>query len=429
MSKTQFQYDSRTEKRERALLVTVKDSPGSQTMAEFSQQELISLTETMGMEVAESVIVPIKAPRSTYLIGTGKVKELCEMSEELEVDCIIFDQDLNPSQQRNWEKISEICVIDRREVILQIFADRASTKEAVLQVALARQEYSLPRLTRAWTHLSRQRGGSKGTRGEGETQLEVDRRLVMKHISQIKKDLKGVRAHRETQRKQRQALPVPTGSIVGYTNAGKSSLLKALTDADVLIEDKLFATLDPTTRKIRLPGGAEILLTDTVGFVQNLPHDLVDAFRSTLEETKYSDFIIHLIDASHPEPATCYQTTLDVLESLGCTDKPAVIVINKVDLCDDMIPLAAIRRKDYPIVSISAKTGEGIDKLLETIEQIVFDIYPIETYHLPQDRYDVLAFMRKNGSVITEDFQDDQIVVSIRMPDRFKSAIRPFLVQ
>ncbi|MCF7934139.1 MAG: GTPase HflX [Spirochaetia bacterium] len=429
MSKTQFQYDSRTEKRERALLVTVKDSPGSQTMAEFSQQELISLTETMGMEVAESVIVPIKAPRSTYLIGTGKVKELCEMSEELEVDCIIFDQDLNPSQQRNWEKISEICVIDRREVILQIFADRASTKEAVLQVALARQEYSLPRLTRAWTHLSRQRGGSKGTRGEGETQLEVDRRLVMKHISQIKKDLKGVRAHRETQRKQRQALPVPTGSIVGYTNAGKSSLLKALTDADVLIEDKLFATLDPTTRKIRLPGGAEILLTDTVGFVQNLPHDLVDAFRSTLEETKYSDFIIHLIDASHPEPATCYQTTLDVLESLGCTDKPAVIVINKVDLCDDMIPLAAIRRKDYPIVSISAKTGEGIDKLLETIEQIVFDIYPVETYHLPQDRYDVLAFMRKNGSVITEDFQDDQIVVSIRMPDRFKSAIRPFLVQ
>jgi GTPase len=429
MSKTQFQYDSRTEKRERALLVTVKDSPGSQTMAEFSQQELISLTETMGMEVAESVIVPIKAPRSTYLIGTGKVKELCEMSEELEVDCIIFDQDLNPSQQRNWEKISEICVIDRREVILQIFADRASTKEAVLQVALARQEYSLPRLTRAWTHLSRQRGGSKGTRGEGETQLEVDRRLVMKHISQIKKDLKGVRAHRETQRKQRQALPVPTGSIVGYTNAGKSSLLKALTDADVLIEDKLFATLDPTTRKIRLPGGAEILLTDTVGFVQNLPHDLVDAFRSTLEETKYSDFIIHLIDASHPEPATCYQTTLDVLESLGCTDKPAVIVINKVDLCDDMIPLAAIRRKDYPIVSISAKTGEGIDKLLETIEQVVFDIYPVETYHLPQDRYDVLAFMRKNGSVITEDFQDDQIVVSIRMPDRFKSAIRPFLVQ
>lgn len=427
MSRTQYQYDTSTEKEESALLVTIKEPGTSQSAAEFSSEELISLTQTMGMHVSRACIVPIRSPRSAYLIGTGKMHELCREAEELEVDCIIFDQNLSPSQQRNWEKSAERCVIDRTEVILQIFADRASTKEAVLQVALARQEYSLPRLTRAWTHLSRQRGGSKGTRGEGETQLEVDRRIVTRHISKIKQELKKVRAQRETQRKQRQGIPVPTGSIVGYTNAGKSSLINLLSDAEVLVEDKLFATLDPTTRKIRLPNGSEVLLTDTVGFVQNLPHDLVDAFRSTLEETRYSDFLIHVIDCSHPEPERCYNTTCEVLETLDCSDKPVIIVLNKIDLCPDLMHMASIRSKSKFVVPVSVKEDKGIDELLKEIERILFDMYPIETYRLPQDRYDLLNFMKKNGSVISEDFQEEYIEVRIRIPERFKSAIRPFI--
>ncbi len=426
MNKTQFQYDSNTERNHCSLLVTIRYPQESETITEFSQQELISLTKTMGMDVSKAMIVTIKSPKSAYLIGTGKMKEICALADDLAVDCIIFNQDISPSQQRNWERSSQRCVIDREEVILQIFADRASTKEAILQVAYARQKYSLPRLTRAWTHLSRQQGGSKGARGAGETQLEVDRRLVMRQISHIKQELQGVRAHRETQRKQRQGVSVPTGSIVGYTNAGKSSLLKVLTNADILIENKLFATLDPTTRKLHLSGGTDVLLTDTVGFVQNLPHNLIDAFRSTLEETRYSDFLIHLIDASHPEPERCYQTTINVLESIGCTDKPSIIVINKVDLCDNLLHLASIRQKNQRVIPISVKSGEGIEDLRKAIEEIVFDVYPKETYILPQDRYDVLAFIRKNGSVISEDFQEDQIVIEARIPDKFRSAIRAY---
>lgn len=426
MSKTVFQYNIEGLTKERALLVTVRNQQESPAISEFRKEELISLTDTMGMEVADAVVVPLRSPKASYLIGTGKMHEICTVADELDVDCIIFDQDLSPSQQRNWEKSSSRCVIDRREVILQIFADRASTREAVLQVALARQEYSLPRLTRAWTHLSRQRGGSRGTRGEGETQLEVDRRLVMKHISHIKKELSKVRAHRETQRKQRRSLPVPAGSIVGYTNAGKSSLLRALTDADVFVEDKLFATLDPTTRRIRLHGGSEALLTDTVGFVQDLPHDLVDAFRSTLEETAYSDFLIHVIDASHPDPLTCYNTTLEVLDSLGCAQKPSIVIVNKIDLCDDLSHLAQIRQKQVSIIPVSVKTGAGLEDLVQAIEEIIFTIYPIETYILPQDRFDLLAFIRKNGSIITEDFLDDKIVLEARIPDCFKSIVRQY---
>ncbi len=426
MKKTEYGYDSSMIPEEHAFLVIIRDHIEPSAFSAFREAELSSLVKTMGMAVTETEIVTIKSPKAPYLIGSGKMHEICERAEELEVDCIIFDADLSPSQQRNWEKNSGRCVIDRREVILQIFADRASTREAVLQVALARQEYSLPRLTRAWTHLSRQRGGSKGTRGEGETQLEIDRRIVMKHISQIKRELKKVREHRNTQRKQRQGIPVPSGSIVGYTNAGKSSLLKMLTNADILVEDKLFATLDPTTRRIHLPSGTDVLLTDTVGFVQNLPHDLIDAFRSTLEETRYSDFILHLIDASHPEPMTCFETTMEVLESVGCADKPQILVINKMDLCEDILHLSGLKNLGVPVVQISVKDELGIEELMQTISDTLFSIYPEEEYHLPHDRYDLLAFIKKNGHISNESYLDEKIIIKARIPERFHSVVKQY---
>lgn len=411
----------------KALLITIQIPGEAIQKAEYRQQELKSLVQTMGMICTLERIISIREFKPAFLIGTGKVDEIITLVQEFDIECIIFDQDLSPSQQRNWEKKSEICVIDRREVILQIFADRASTREAVLQVALARQQYSLPRLTRAWTHLSRQRGGAKGTRGEGETQLENDRRIAMKKISRLKSDLEAVRLHRATQRKQRQALPVPTGSIVGYTNAGKSSLLKILSGSDVYVEDKLFATLDPSTRRIILPGGSETVLTDTVGFVQDLPHDLISAFQSTLEETKYADFLIHIIDASHEDIPSCYQTTMEVLASIECAEKPMILVCNKMDLCDNSIHLTEILSKHPEAILASLKTGKGIDEILTAIDKILFDIYPVKTYNLPVERFDLLAFIRKNGSIIRENYDENMILVEARVPDRFASVLTPFL--
>lgn len=426
MAKTGFQYDASEVRESRALLVTVKTPDIDDRHAEYRQEELQSLVGTMGLAAADSIIVPLREPNSTYLVGTGKREEIAALAAEADADCIIFDHDLSPSQQRNWERDTQYAVIDRQEVILQIFADRASTREAVLQAALARQEYSLPRLTRAWTHLSRQRGGAKGTRGEGETQLEIDRRLAMKKIAHLKAELKKVQAHRSTQRKRRRSLPVPAGSIVGYTNAGKSSLLHALTGADILIEDKLFATLDPTTRRIELPGGAEVLLSDTVGFVQNLPHDLVDAFRSTLEETRYADFILHVVDASHSDVMTSYQTTMEVLDSLGCLDKPMILVCNKMDLVGDRFNLFRIQEKHEFTVNLSVKDGTGFDELLEAVSRIINSTYPAVTYWLPPDRYDLLALIKRSGMIEKESYNESGIEVCARLPERLIKSLHAY---
>jgi GTPase len=429
MTNTTFRYDASEEQESRALLVTIQTPDIDEQLAKYHQSELKSLVSTLGMPIAGSIIVTLREPNSAFLIGTGKMAEIMEQAEELEAECIVIDHDLSPSQQRNWEKQTEGAVIDRREVILQIFADRASTREAVLQAALAQQEYSMPRLTRAWTHLSRQRGGTKGTRGEGETQLEVDRRIALKKISRLKAELKKVKAHRDTQRKQRRNLPVPTGSIVGYTNAGKSSLLHALTDADILIENKLFATLDPTTRRIVLPGGAEVLVTDTVGFVQKLPHNLVEAFKSTLEETKYSDFIIHVVDAAHPDALNCYKTTMEVLETLGCIDKPMLLVFNKMDLIADRIHLNTILEKHEHAVFISIKENSGLEELMGKISEILSNVYPVEIYLFPPDRYDLVALIKRNGSILKEIYGDNGITIHARIPERLKNSLANFVFE
>src|SRR6188474_872787 len=309
---------------ERALLVGAYTEPNGRDEATSLLAELEELVDTLGIPVVDRLLVHHREQHARLLIGTGKAEEIVARAKEQKLDVIVFDNELTPSQQRNWEALSGVAVIDRQEVILDIFARRAQTREARLQIELAQLEYSLPRLTRAWGHLVRQ-GGGIGARGEGETQLEQDKRRIRNAIDRCKRELEQVRASRATQRKDRKRTPVPNCAIVGYTNSGKSSLLRRLTGAKVLVEDKLFATLDTTTRKVALPNKQPLLLTDTVGFVRKLPHRLVEAFNATLEEAVVADFLIHVLDASQPAVLEFYQTTKRVLAELGSHDKPTLI--------------------------------------------------------------------------------------------------------
>lgn len=333
-----FEVREKPQKVERALLVSIyfneKDLPETRAMLE----ELDDLVSNLDIQVVGKELVRSREIHAKFLCGTGKAQEICDLAHSLDVDCVVFDNMLAPSQQREWERLIDVCVIDREEVILDIFAQRARTREATLQVDLARMQYSLPRMARMWAHLDRQGGGSGGgkggfgaARGEGEKQIEVDRRLARSRIEAIQKELEDVRRQRATQRKDRERQGMPTAAIVGYTNAGKSSLLSFVSGADVMAKDMLFATLDTTTRKISLPDGQALLLTDTVGFIRNLPHRLVEAFKSTLEEAVLADFLIQVVDVSDPDAYRHFETTLEVLAELGAVDKPMVVVFNKLD--------------------------------------------------------------------------------------------------
>jgi GTP-binding protein HflX len=334
-----------------------------------------------------------------------------------------------PSQQRNWERLTRICVIDRQEVILDIFAQRASTREAVLQVELARMRYSLPRLTRAWTHLSRQRGGNKGTRGEGEKQIEVDRRLVQQRISSLQKELKVVRRHRDTQRKGRDRHEMAHAAIVGYTNAGKSSLLNCLTGADVLAEDKLFATLDPTTRKLDLPDKQSVLLTDTVGFVRKLPHSLVEAFKSTLEEAVLADFLVLLLDISSGHVDEHWETTLTVLRELGADDKKIITVFNKMDLQKDPVVLARVKSLFPDAIFISTVTGEGIKSLHKAIMRMTNREINIMHLKIPPQRHDIAALAHDKTRILESEYDDSgNLLLTAAVPQIIKARFTDFSV-
>jgi len=414
------------ETKTKALVIVLRKNQESDQRAEARLEELLSLVKTMGAEVVSSLIIPLRTINPATLIGSGKVAEVMTIAEEAQAEAIIFDHDLPPRCQRNLEEMTSLAVIDRQEVILQIFSDRAATREAVLQVALARQEYSLPRLTRKWTHLSRQQGGAKGTRGEGETQLELDRRIVSNRITQLKEELKKIEAQRAIQRKSRSNGTVPTAAIVGYTNAGKSSLLNFLSKSDVLVEDKLFATLDPTTRRISFPNGGDILLTDTVGFVSNLPHQLVDAFKSTLEEAAYDDFIIHVCDAAHPDMLQCYDTTMEVLASLGCEGKPMVVFINKMDMVHNEFAVAKILSQHPDAIRGSIKDGAGIKELLLAIEAMAHESHPEHQYLFPNTRHDLVALIRNSGTLIDAEYLPEGILVKARVPERLLPKFDPF---
>lgn len=415
---------------ERAMLIgiTLPSEDGATTRSLLD--ELRELVTTLGIGIQHEVQLSIRKPQAKFLLGTGKAEEMIDLAKAHNCDVIVFDNELTPAQQRNWEQAADdkILVIDRQEVILDIFGKRAQTKEAVLQVELARLEYNLPRLKSAWTHLSRQRGGGSTQRDAGETQQELDQRMVRTQITRVKRELESVIQHRHVQRKKRMAVPVPTCAIVGYTNAGKSSLLNQLTNSDILVEDKLFATLDPTSRRCPLPSGQPLIVTDTVGFVRNLPHRLVNAFKATLEEAVVSNFLIHVLDVNSPEIEAHAETTLSVLHGLGADEKKIITVFNKIDdLWSEDIRLTLSFR--YPeALFVSAHSGEGIPELLERIEAIVESDFAQLRLLIPHDRYDLVARLHREGGVRKEEARDDGTYIVGSVPERMLSALHPFLL-
>ena len=321
----ELEQEANAVKEQRAFLIGFMQSGQDRPVIESQLDELADLVRNLEITPLEPEIIKIRTPQVRFHCGSGKAEEVAQLVQECEADILVFDSDLTPSQQRNWERLTSCPVVGREEIILEIFASRARTKEAVLQVELAKLEYSLPRLHKAWSHLSRQRGGGSTNRGQGEAQLETDRRLIKRRIQQLKDELVLVRKQREAQRKSRNRRPVAQGALVGYTNVGKSSLLNALCDADVLVKDQLFATLDPTARRIVLPGNVEMVLNDTVGFVRKLPHQLVEAFKSTLEQAKYADIILNVCDIASEDRDLQLQVTQGVLAEIGCEMENVII--------------------------------------------------------------------------------------------------------
>jgi GTP-binding protein HflX len=367
------------EKKVRCLLV---GAPASDKNTDPAPRELQGLVHTLGMEIADTVVLNRIEPNPVYGFGKGKAQEIADHAKEIFAECIIFDWTLEATKQRNWEKLTNIPCFDRNEVILRIFAQRAQTKEAVLQVQLARLEYSLPRLAHMYGDMARQRGGNYGSKGSGETQLELDQRQVREKIARLKKELAQVVSERTTQRKKRDKTPCPGCAIVGYTNAGKSTLLNALTGADVFTEDKLFATLDPTTRRLNLKEGGSLLLTDTVGFISNLPHSLVNAFKSTLEEAKNADLQLLVLDSSDPEVFEQYKTVKKVLEEIKADKSKRIIVLNKTDLLEKDSVNALQLENEFPdAIKISAKNHQGFDELTGAVCDSLLDLS--EKYHFP----------------------------------------------
>ena len=376
---------------------------------EESMDELSALVETAGGETAGIVLQNRATPDPRTFIGEGKVAEVQLYVENVGATMVIFDNDLSPSQQRVLTELLGIQVLDRCGLILDIFAQRAKTKEGRLQVELAQYRYLLPRLTGMWTHLERQAGtsgkGPIGSKGPGETQLETDRRLINKKIDKIRADLEEVRRVRATQRQQRQKNEIPVVAIVGYTNAGKSTLLNTLSGADVLAEDKLFATLDPVVRTVKMPAGGEFLLVDTVGFISKLPHALVDAFHSTLEEALLADVLLVISDGASGEMIHQHDVVLEVLASLGAADKPKIDVINKADLPD-------VNANKWPgAIAVSAKMGKGLDELLEAIRLKLRGAARLMRALIPYAQGGLLAKLHEDGQVLSEEYTGEGIEV------------------
>ena len=412
---------------ERGLLVGVafKGQPALFPLDD-SLDELERLAETAGVTVVGRMTQTLDKPNPATLIGKGKLEELVQRVKAENIQVVIFDEELSPRQQREIERAiddEDVKVLDRTALILDIFAQHAHTREGALQVELAQYEYRLPRLTRAWTHLARQAGGRAGgatggvgVRGPGETQLEIDRREIGRKIAQLKRELEEVRAHRERYRARRRESHLPLVALVGYTNAGKSTLINALTPAQVRAEDKLFATLDPTTRKMTLPSGREALITDTVGFIQKLPTDLVAAFRATLEEILEADLILHVVDASHPNALEQALTVEEVLDDLGAAHIPVVVAFNKIDLLPDgQLPPALV--EDYPdAVPISALKGWGLDALLARIEaELIARMQPIEVF-IPYGQGELVDLFHTYGVVEAISHQPDGVHIRGRLP-------------
>lgn len=420
-----FLETTRIDTIDRAFLIGVQTHAMAPGEGAELLRELVELVENLNYTISGQCLVNLRAPTPALLLGKGKAEELAAQAKESGAELIVFDEALSPAQQRNWEKLTGLAVIDRQEVILEIFADRAHTREAILQVALARMEYSLPRLTRAWTHLSRQRGkGAMG--GEGETQLEQDRRIVRNRITHLKEELVRVRLQRGVQRTRRLRVPLPTASIVGYTNAGKSSLLNSLTGSVVLAEDKLFATLDPTTRQLQLGNNQKLLVTDTVGFIRRLPHGLVEAFKATLEEVLVADFLIHVVDVSNPDFEKHHTTTLAVLDELGAHSKRVLTVFNKIDIADPALISQALRLNPEALF-VSAHSKEGLAELENRCVELIATEFDLAELLIPHHRYDVLARMHEVGHIHDQEQLDEGVLIHGRYPPTQTAFFAPFL--
>ena len=399
------------ETEERVILVGVSFREGDDT--EDSMIELGELVQTAGANVVGQTVQSRENIHPGTYVGSGKLEEIREMVSELAATGVVCDDELTPAQLRNMEEALGCKVMDRTLVILDIFAARASTSEGKIQVELAQLRYRLSRLTGLGTSLSRL-GGGIGTRGPGEKKLEMDRRLIKTRISQLKRELEEVRRHREVTRGQRSRTHTKVAAIVGYTNAGKSTLLNRLTDAGVLEEDKLFATLDPTTRNLKLDSGQEILLTDTVGFIRKLPHHLIEAFRSTLEEAKYADFIIHVVDASNPQREKQMHIVYETLQNLGVSGKKVITLFNKQDKLEQEEALTDFKA-DYTL-KISAALGDGLEEVKETLEEILREDKQLLEEVFPYDMAGQIAAIRKYGELLEEEYREDGIYVRAFVP-------------
>lgn len=437
---TQKSYPT-IEPRERAFLVAVELKRRRPLLAVAdSLEELARLADTAGIDVIGQTHQQLDQPNSATYIGSGKVEEVKTLVAELDANVIIFDDELEPRHQRELEEIfgEEVKVIDRTALILDIFAQHAQTREGKLQVELAQLEYRVPRLTRMWTHLARQAGGRAGggmtggvgLRGPGETQLEVDRREIRRRISFIKEQLETVRSRRQQHRAKRQQTELTVIAIVGYTNAGKSTLLNKLSKADVLSADMLFATLDPTTRKVIMPNGREVLFTDTVGFIQKLPTQIVAAFRATLEEINQADLLLHVVDVTHPHVVAQVESVEDTLAELEIDHLPLVVALNKIDQATEahVADVEHLLDLTVPAVRVSAHTGEGIEALLLAIEAAMVRLFEPLTVLLPYQRGDLLSLLYERGQVDGEEHGPEGVRVYGRLPQRLLPYFEPYLV-
>ena len=404
--------------REKAVLVTVDTGVED---CDALLDELEELADTAGADTVGRVIQKLECPDSATFVGTGKLEEIKEFAENAGADLLIFDSELSPSQQRNIEKSTDIRTIDRTLLILDIFGQRANSGEGRIQVELARYQYMLPRLSGQGKNLSRQ-GGIGMKRGAGESKLESDRRHIRRRITALKEQLSDIEKRRENQRKHRKKNRLPTVAIVGYTNAGKSTLLNYLTDAGVLAKDMLFATLDPTARGLKLPDGQTVIFIDTVGLIRKLPHGLVDAFKSTLEEAAQADVILNICDASNPEADEHLRVTNELLGELGCVGKPIISVFNKVDKCEYtfLTPKGA--------VAISAKSGQGVDTLLKTVADALPKTRVRIKIILPFEKGDLSAVIRKDGTVHSEEYVETGLFMDCTVSMDFADRLSEYMV-
>jgi len=413
---------------ERVFLVGVELKSRSAWELQDSLEELANLARSAGAEVVGQGVQKLEAPNAATFVGRGKATEFAQQCRAAQVDTVIFDDELTPAQTRNLEKIFECKVLDRTALILDLFAQRARTREGKLQVELAQLQHLLPRLTRFWSHLSRQTGGIGMRGGPGESQLEVDRRRVQDRIARIQRELEEVRQHRATQRAGRQRTLWPLASIVGYTNAGKSTLLNALTGACVEVRDQLFSTLDPTTRRLRLPTNQNVYVTDTVGFIRKLPHRLVEAFKATLEEVVEADLLLHVVDASHPQAADQIQAVNAVLEEIRADGKPTLMVFNKIDRVSSPASLQRQLETFPHAVAVSAQTGEGLPALLAELGAMLSPLRELVELHVPHEAAAVMARLHAVAQVIERDYHGQFARFKACVPPQFIREFAPYIV-